>query len=116
MVRIRSSSLIVAVVLVLAACSPAPEPDATAVTVPAITEAWIPMEDGMRLAADIYWPEGATESDQYPVLLEYTPYRKDESRARNQETVPRMAGACPAPRSGAAGKSKSDDGGRKSSQ
>jgi putative CocE/NonD family hydrolase len=78
----------VAVVLVLAGCTPAPESDdtdATAVRVPTITEAWIPMEDGVRLAADIYWPEGFEESGQYPVLLEYTPYRKDESRARNHD-------------------------------
>jgi putative CocE/NonD family hydrolase len=41
------------------------------------------MEDGVRLAADLYLPEGAKDSDQFPVLLEYLPYRKDESRARN---------------------------------
>jgi putative CocE/NonD family hydrolase len=41
------------------------------------------MEDGVRLAADIYMPPGANESDRHPVLLEYLPYRKDESRARN---------------------------------
>ena len=48
-----------------------------------ITEVWITMSDGVRLAADIYWPAGADRKDRFPVLLEYLPYRKDESRARN---------------------------------
>ena len=48
-----------------------------------ITEARITMSDGIRLAADIYWPAGADKKDRYPILLEYLPYRKDESRARN---------------------------------
>jgi len=48
-----------------------------------ITEKWITLEDGVRLAADIYWPAGADTDDRFPVLLEYLPYRKDESRPRN---------------------------------
>ena len=48
-----------------------------------ITGAWIAMPDGVRLAADIYWPAGSDDASTYPVLLEYLPYRKDESRARN---------------------------------
>ena len=50
---------------------------------PNIQEVWIPMEDGVRLAADIYMPPRRTAGGRYPVLLEYLPYRKDESRARN---------------------------------
>jgi len=50
---------------------------------PGITETWIPMSDGVRLAADIYRPSGAAHDQQYSVLLEYLPYRKDDSRARN---------------------------------
>jgi putative CocE/NonD family hydrolase len=50
---------------------------------PSIREVWIPMEDGVRLAADIYFPDAKGGTDRCPVLLEYTPYRKDESRARN---------------------------------
>jgi putative CocE/NonD family hydrolase len=48
-----------------------------------ITEASIPMPYGVTLAADLYWPSGADPADasrRYPVLLEYLPYRKDESR------------------------------------
>jgi hypothetical protein len=69
--------------LLLTACAPAPEADITPDEPANITQAWIPMEDGVRLAADIYWPEGRTMGAEYPVLLEYLPYRKDESQARN---------------------------------
>ncbi len=43
-------------------------------------EAWIPMADGVRLAADIWRPKGAGAKDHFPVLLEYLPYRKTEER------------------------------------
>ncbi len=48
-----------------------------------ITEVRITMSDGIQLAADIYWPAGADKNDRFPILLEYLPYRKDESRARS---------------------------------
>ncbi len=44
---------------------------------------WVPMADGVRLAADIYLPEGAQDTDEFPVLLEYLPYRKAESSAQS---------------------------------
>ena len=44
-------------------------------------EAWIVMPDGVRLAADLWVPEGAGPEAQYPILLEYLPYRKNESRS-----------------------------------
>ena len=47
-------------------------------------EAWIPMRDGVRLAADIYYPKGhepGAGGAPLPVLLEYLPYRKTEDRA-----------------------------------
>lgn len=46
----------------------------------ALQEARIPMPDGVHLAADIYMPAGPVPTGGYPVLLEYLPYRKDESR------------------------------------
>jgi hypothetical protein len=49
----------------------------------ALREAWIPMPDGVRLAADLYVPEGAPAGERFPVLLEYLPYRKTEARGRN---------------------------------
>jgi predicted acyl esterase len=77
------NSLVPLILLFLAACTPAPETDTTANSGPNIRQVWIPMEDGVRLAADIYMPEDASDADSYPVLLEYLPYRKDESRPRN---------------------------------
>ena len=49
-----------------------------------IRQVWIPMPDGTRLAADLYLPDDAGDR-ALPVLLEYLPYRKDESRQRNFE-------------------------------
>ena len=48
-----------------------------------ITEAKIKMSDGVFLAADIFWPADANKKDRFPILLEYLPYRKNESRSRN---------------------------------
>lgn len=49
----------------------------------AMQEGWITMPDGVRLAADFYMPAGGADAEKFPVLLEYLPYRKTESRARN---------------------------------
>ena len=46
-------------------------------------ESWISMPDGVRLAADLYMPVGNRKGEVFPVILEYLPYRKTESRARN---------------------------------
>jgi putative CocE/NonD family hydrolase len=48
----------------------------------ALTSDWIPMPDGIRLAVDLYQPTAAKKNERFPVLLEYLPYRKDESRRR----------------------------------
>ena len=48
-----------------------------------LQEAWIPLPDGVRLAADLFVPTGGEAGERFPVLLEYLPYRKAESRARN---------------------------------
>ena len=48
-----------------------------------MSEAWIGMPDGVRLAADLYMPAGKVNGNTFPVILEYLPYRKTESRARN---------------------------------
>jgi len=47
-----------------------------------IRQVWIPMPDGVRLAADLFQPADR-QGEALPVLLEYLPYRKDDSRARN---------------------------------
>ena len=47
-------------------------------------EVWIPMSDGVRLAARIWLPADA-ERDPVPALLEYLPYRKrDMTRGRDE--------------------------------
>jgi len=48
-----------------------------------MTEAWITLPDGVRLAADLYMPAGDVAGEQFPVILEYLPYRKTEARSRN---------------------------------
>ena len=48
-----------------------------------IQEATITMSDGVHLAADLYLPAAGHKEDRHPVLLEYLPYRKTDSRARN---------------------------------
>ena len=45
--------------------------------------AQVEMADGVQLAADLFMPAGAAPGERFPVLLEYLPYRKAESRARN---------------------------------
>lgn len=50
---------------------------------------WIPMADGTRLAARIWWPEGP---GPFPAILEYIPYRKrDMVRARDERNHPYFA-------------------------
>jgi uncharacterized protein len=42
---------------------------------------WIPMSDGIRLAATLYLPTRARAGERFPALLEYLPYRKDDDEA-----------------------------------
>jgi len=41
---------------------------------------WIPLPDGVRLAADMFMPADREATAKHPVLLELIPYRKDEGR------------------------------------
>jgi predicted acyl esterase len=80
-----------AVVTALLCCSVAcPSGGAAAAEAPSppryemsLQEAWIPMPDGVRLAADLFLPRGGAPGERFPVLLEYLPYRKVEDRGRN---------------------------------
>lgn len=57
-----------------------------------IEHVWIPMSDGVRLAARIWIPEGAEERP-VPAILEYIPYRKrDLTRLRDAINHPYLAG------------------------
>ncbi len=57
----------------------------TPATTPAanVHEVMIPMPDGVHLAADLFTPVDMKAGENYPVLLEYIPYRKDDARSRN---------------------------------
>ncbi|MDA9109378.1 CocE/NonD family hydrolase [Woeseiaceae bacterium] len=76
-IKIRYFFVILSLILSILSCMDTGKKDYK------ITEAWISMPDDIRLAADIYWPADYKKEKKYPVLLEYTPYRKDESRGRN---------------------------------
>ncbi|MEX2123002.1 MAG: CocE/NonD family hydrolase [Woeseia sp.] len=73
--------------IALLVAAPLPAPAAELPSAPqyevSLREAWIPLPDGVRLAADLYLPEGARAGERFPVLLEYLPYRKTEARGRN---------------------------------
>ncbi|MEM9206611.1 MAG: CocE/NonD family hydrolase [Pseudomonadota bacterium] len=57
-----------------------------------IENTWIPMPDGVKLAARIWLPEDA-EMDSVPAILEYLPYRKrDGTVERDHLTHPYFAG------------------------
>ena len=47
-----------------------------------IEKAWIPMKDGVRLAVNLFMPEGAKPTEKFPAILEYLPYRKDDWAAQ----------------------------------
>jgi uncharacterized protein len=52
---------------------------------------WIPMSDGIQLAARMWIPKSAA-SDPVPAILEYTPYRRrDGSRDRDEQVHPHLA-------------------------
>ena len=71
-----SGMLALCTIILTISCNDISEDDPTII----IREVWIPMADGVRLAADLYMPGNLNEDDRLPVLLEYLPYRKDEHR------------------------------------
>jgi uncharacterized protein len=53
---------------------------------------WIPMKDGVRLAASLFLPEGAEARRPAPVVLEALPYRKDDATASYRPGYERLCG------------------------
>ncbi len=53
---------------------------------------WIPMEDGVRLAASLYVPDSAEAGAPVPVVLEALPYRKDDATASDRPEYERLCG------------------------
>ncbi len=72
-----------ALLILIAAPGFAAEPPSSPQYGIAMVEASITMRDGVRLAADLYLPEGGEDDAAYPVLLEYLPYRKTEARSQS---------------------------------
>ncbi len=65
----------------------------TARTFTLIENEWITLEDGTRLAARIWMPDGAKENP-VPAVFEFLPYRKrDGTCARDESTYPVFAAA-----------------------
>jgi predicted acyl esterase len=52
-----------------------------------MVQQWIPMPDGVRLAATLYMPSETKPDEKFPALLEYLPYRKDDSTAARDYPV-----------------------------
>jgi predicted acyl esterase len=54
---------------------------------------WIPMEDGVRLAASLFLPGSVEGGEAAPVVLEALPYRKDDVTASYRQEYERLAAA-----------------------
>ena len=55
-------------------CFSATEPPSPPTYGVRMEQAWIPMKDGVLLAATLYMPDGAKPGEKFPALLEYLPY------------------------------------------
>ncbi|HUO15327.1 MAG TPA: CocE/NonD family hydrolase [Verrucomicrobiae bacterium] len=76
------SKIFLTVFIVLSSISlRASEPPSPPIYGVRMEQAWIPMHDGVRLAATLYMPDGAKANEKFPALLEYLPYRKDDDTA-----------------------------------
>jgi uncharacterized protein len=69
------------VVVSLTRIAPAVKPPSAPAYGVRMERVWIPMKDGVRLAATLYMPEGAKPGEKFPALLDYLPYRKNDSTA-----------------------------------
>jgi predicted acyl esterase len=70
-----------AVILLLTTALLAVEPPSPPVYGVRMERVWIPMKDGVRLAATLYMPDGRKPGERFPALLDYLPYRKDDGTA-----------------------------------
>ncbi len=88
--RLAGLAAAAATALVTLGATAAPQPRAAREPSPAayefrIEEVFIPMKDGVRLAADLYLPREAAPGEKFPALLEYLPYRKDDGSTGHYE-------------------------------
>ena len=77
---LRSAHLLIQII-VLASAAVAAEPPSPPTYGVRMENVWIPMRDGVRLAATLYMPDGAKPGEKFPAVLNYLPYRKDDSTA-----------------------------------
>ena len=77
--RLVIAIMLMGLIITTAANSQSRLPDVTHEGIE-IKEVWIPMPDGIKLAASLFMPANRKATAKFPVLLEYLPYRKDESR------------------------------------
>ena len=77
----RGVSCLLGLLLSLSLSASAVEPPSPARYGVRMEKVWIPMKDGVRLAATLYMPDGAKPGEKFPALLEYLPYRKDDGTA-----------------------------------
>jgi len=75
LIRLIAITLLLATGLYAVAGEP-PSPPAYGVR---LQNTWIPMNDGIRLAAVLFMPDGAKPGEKFPAILEYHPYRKDDA-------------------------------------
>lgn len=61
-------------------------------SVPHPQSLYLEMADGVKLAVDVYLPDGETPSDGFPALLHFTPYYR---RFALKESAPDATEACP---------------------
>jgi predicted acyl esterase len=69
------------ILFIFSSCALCSEPPSLPTYGVRMEKAWIPMSDGVRLAATLYVPDGAKVTEKFPALLEYLPYRKDDGTA-----------------------------------
>ena len=83
-----TNALLVAcgILLISGSLSAAPRPSEYLHTV-SMVQQWITMPDGVRLSATLYMPSEAKPGEKFPALLEYLPYRKDDSTAARDYPV-----------------------------
>lgn len=74
----RSVWIKIALLFPLAASLYASSPPSAAQYGVKVEKTWIPLKDGVRLAASLFMPTGGRPGQRFPVLLEYLPYRKDD--------------------------------------
>jgi hypothetical protein len=75
--RLVATALLMAVLSAAGAAVPPSAPVHGVV----LQKVWIPMKDGVRLAATLYMPDPRKAGEHFPALLEYLPYRKDDDEA-----------------------------------